>query len=152
MPIRFLVLSGVMLASCAHGSAEVSASQTLSWMLGCWQSEHGMQEEWLIADYPSVIWGEGRRLGADGPQIIEKMTISPVATEFLLLAEPVGQSAQVFFEAERDETSIRFENPDHDYPQRIQYTRDADQLTATISLADGSRPASWTFSPCPAEN
>ena len=44
-----------------------------------------------------------------------------------------------------DGTSATFENPAHDFPQRIQYRRDGDRLVATISARDGSNAMSWTY-------
>jgi hypothetical protein len=38
-----------------------------------------------------------------------------------------------------------FENRATDYPQRVVYRRQGDRLTATISLADGSKAVSWSF-------
>ena len=38
-----------------------------------------------------------------------------------------------------------FENPAHDFPQRIVYRLDGGELVATVSLIDGSKAASWRF-------
>ena len=38
-----------------------------------------------------------------------------------------------------------FENPDHDYPQRVAYARVGDRLTATISRIDGSDPIEFHY-------
>jgi len=38
-----------------------------------------------------------------------------------------------------------FENPDHDFPQRIEYARAGDTLTATISTMDRERTFSWSW-------
>lgn len=40
---------------------------------------------------------------------------------------------------------IIFENPDHDYPQRIRYWREGDILKAEISLLDGSKAVQFLF-------
>lgn len=142
-----IFLSG-LLTGCATTQPQLSAAEEVAWILGCWETENGSQEVWTIADYPIVIWGEGRQPGPDGPELTEKLTISPAGHRFQLLAEPVKQTAQIFFETERDETFIRFVNADHDYPQVISYQREADQLLAEISLMDGSKARQWQYFRC----
>ena len=60
-------------------------------------------------------------------------------------ASPEGRPAVRFQRVEGGPGWIAFANPAHDYPQRIAYRRSGDTLTATISMADGSRANSWTF-------
>jgi hypothetical protein len=38
-----------------------------------------------------------------------------------------------------------FENPHHDFPQRIVYRREGKALIATVSLNDGSNAMSWRY-------
>jgi hypothetical protein len=45
-------------------------------------------------------------------------------------------------------SSVTFENPQHDYPQRIAYTATKSGLAATISRMDGSRPTQYTWDRC----
>ena len=61
------------------------------------------------------------------------------------LAQPGGRAAVSFRLVARDGSSATFENPDHDFPQRIRYSRNGETLTATISAIDGSNAMSWTF-------
>ena len=45
--------------------------------------------------------------------------------------------------------SIRFENSEHDYPQRIVYRQPKKgELAATISRLDGSRPVNYAWVEC----
>jgi hypothetical protein len=61
------------------------------------------------------------------------------------LAQPGGRAPVAFRLAAREGTSATFENPTHDFPQRIRYVRAGETLTATISAMDGSNAMSWTF-------
>jgi hypothetical protein len=38
-----------------------------------------------------------------------------------------------------------FENPTHDYPQRISYRMEGETLVATTSLMDGSQAQNWRY-------
>ena len=60
-------------------------------------------------------------------------------------AQPGRRPAVAFRLVARGGTSATFENPAHDFPQRIAYARDGDTLTATISAIDGSKPRRWTY-------
>src|SRR5205809_205592 len=42
-------------------------------------------------------------------------------------------------------TSATFDNPGHDFPQRIRYVRTGNMMVATISALDGSNAMSWTY-------
>ena len=61
-------------------------------------------------------------------------------------AQPGGRPPVAFRLISRDATSATFENPTHDFPQRIRYVRDGDLMTATISRLDGSNAMSWRYS------
>jgi hypothetical protein len=43
---------------------------------------------------------------------------------------------------------VTFENPQHDYPQRISYRAERGGLAATISRIDGTRPVQYAWSRC----
>ena len=60
-------------------------------------------------------------------------------------AQPGGRPAVIFRLVDRAEASATFENPAHDFPQRIRYVREGDRLTATISKIDGSNAVSWSY-------
>jgi hypothetical protein len=40
---------------------------------------------------------------------------------------------------------VTFVNAVHDYPQRIRYWREGEEMFAEISLADGSKPVRWRY-------
>ena len=61
------------------------------------------------------------------------------------LAQPGGGAPVAFRLVRHDAASAIFENPAHDYPQRITYAREGDTLTATISLIDGSNARRWVY-------
>jgi len=61
------------------------------------------------------------------------------------LAQPGGQPAVTFRLTAHDASSATFDNPAHDFPQRIVYRRSGDRMVATISALDGSHAMSWTY-------
>ena len=120
----------------------------LGWMSGRWETREGerwTEESWsepragMMIGYSRSGQGETARefefirlqAGADGVPVY--------------LAQPGGRAAVPFRLTARDGSSATFENPDHDFPQRIRYQRNGETLTATISAIDGSNAMSWTF-------
>ena len=61
------------------------------------------------------------------------------------IAMPQGGAPVAFQLVRHEGTRATFENPAHDFPQRIDYARDGDTLTATISAIDGAKPRRWTY-------
>lgn len=97
----------------------------LSFMAGCWAGP-GTFEMWMKPDSGSMM-GAGRTI-RNG---------KVVSTEFFSVAETVegvvlnvqlrlATKTTPFRAKEITPTAVIFENPDHDYPQRIIYRRQAD--------------------------
>ena len=42
-------------------------------------------------------------------------------------------------------TGAVFDKPDHDFPQRITYTLDGEQLHVSIGTIDGTKKVAWTW-------
>jgi hypothetical protein len=60
-------------------------------------------------------------------------------------AQPGGAPAVAFRLTGFNAAAATFDNPQHDFPQRIVYRRDGDTMVATISALDGSNAMSWTY-------
>ncbi len=120
----------------------------LAWMGGRWEASAGgrwTEESWS-APRGGVMLGFSRS-GRDGA-LREFEFLRLQAGEDgvpVYLAQPGGRPAVPFRLAARDGTSATFENPAHDFPQRIRYVRTGDTMTATVSAIDGSNAMSWTF-------
>jgi hypothetical protein len=121
----------------------------LSWMSGRWVASAGGR--WTEEHWSAVRGGTmmGYSWTGEGDAIHEYEYLRLQAgedDEVVYLAQPAGRPAAVgFYLSQADATSATFENPDHDFPQRIRYRRDGDVMVATISKMDGSNAISWTF-------
>ena len=83
----------------------------------------------------------GRMVAFEFLRIVEK------GGQLLYVAQPGGATPTEFILVELDETRAVFEDPFHDFPQRIEYERADDQLVAEISFIDGrTRSASTSNS------
>ena len=143
-----------MIAALAAAAALVQAQpasvrvEDLAWMAGRWESASGeswTEEIWAPPRGSMIIGlnrsGEGDRLG--GFEFLRIVVGEDGVPTYV--AQPGGGAPVSFRLVAREGTSAVFENRAHDYPQRIRYRRDGDRMEATVSLADGSQPLSWTF-------
>jgi hypothetical protein len=128
-----------------------------AWMAGCWRQDgpnHTVEEVWLRPVGGATV-GVSRTMAADTLLLWELMIIRPVEGALAFEAAPRGQASARFKVIEFTDSTIAFENPDHDFPQRIRYVRrPGDSLLAAISGPIGGRARTINFeyarTPCPA--
>jgi len=126
------VSTALLLAALAAGDA--ARIEQVGWLQGCWQmSANGrvVEEQWM-ASGGGVMLGRGRTV-RDGKLVeYESVVLREEDGQLAYEAHPSGQPSAVFLSKTLDESSVVFENPSHDYPQRVGYKRDGDALLAWI--------------------
>lgn len=128
------VAAGVGLGLCLW-SAGACAGEELAWLAGQWCGQAGeerIEESWLpFADGRS--YGVSRTLRGGRVGGFEFLRIEPVGGVATYLAQPGGRAATAFRRTAGGEGWVRFENPAHDFPQRIEYRREGERLRAEIA-------------------
>lgn len=125
-----------------------------AWMAGCWEMRDGerwSEECWTVPRGGQML-GSGRTGDANGVRSFEFMRIEleepngdgPVV-RMAFVAAPNGRGWTMFAWSPRDEPGVSFFNAANDYPQRVRYWLEADELRAEISLSDGSNPTQFAF-------
>lgn len=148
-PLFSLVLSlGLLLlgvVETGHASPR-PAVQDLSWLSGCWESTSGTTsgcEQWMLPDGGTML-GMSRTV-RDGRTVAwEHLRIwQDEAGEIYYTALPSGQTETSFRLIHCAPGEATFENPDHDFPQRILYRLEGeDSLLARIEgVRDGRERA-----------
>lgn len=128
----------------------ITQAQTLSdldWMSGYWtSSENGttMEELWMPAS-GGMMLGLHRDVFANGRSSFENIRIIETKNGIVYLASPGGQSATPFSLKEATAQRVIFENLEHDFPQRIIYSREGNTLTARIEDESGEKGMQWTW-------
>ena len=79
-------------------------------------------------------------------QIVHAETDDPAIPWMSFWASPSGQARTQFDWAPGAGPGVAFVNLENDYPQRVRYWREGEQLHAEISLADGSKTVRWRYS------
>ena len=143
--MRIMAAALALLLVAASPAATVD---DLGWLAGDWVSEadgRWTEESWA-APRGGMMIGYSRAGRGD---VLREFEFIRVAREddgaLTYVAMPQGGAPVAFALVRHDAASATFENPAHDYPQRIAYARTGDTLTATISKIDGSKARSWTF-------
>jgi len=124
----------------------------LAWMAGSWTgTSRGieMEEHWTRPNGNSMIGmhrdvGKGRTLG------FEFLRIEQQGDAIVYLSMPNGRSpATPFPLKEISGTRVTFENPGHDFPQRIIYWMDGADLRARIEGTQNGKEGGmeWRWSP-----
>lgn len=144
----FATLSALLLAA----ATPAATVDDLGWMAGSWIEDGSADtggrwtEEYWTLPRGGVMLGASRSGRGELLGEFEFLRLQADADGGVsYLAQPGGGAPVAFRLARRDAASATFENPAHDYPQRIAYARDGDTLTATISLLDGSKARRWVY-------
>lgn len=127
----------VMVTALASGAAaaELPSMASLDWLSGCWASdggEPGSGEFWtpLAGD---TLFGISRTVRDGRTAAHEFVQIRPLPEGGIAyIALPSGQAQAAFRLVSVNGREAVFENPDHDFPQRVGYR-----------LEDGGRLAAW---------
>jgi hypothetical protein len=113
-----------------------SSVDTFSWLAGCWSgSRDGREfsEQWMKPGGNSMF-GTGRTIVKGKTAEYEFMQIrQDEAGSIVFIAKPSGQAEASFKLLSASEREITFENPAHDFPQKVNYRLQEDgSLVATI--------------------
>ena len=120
----------------------------LDFMTGHWTSGPGRQvtEEIWTDGTGGLFLGVNRTLVDGEARAFEYLRIAyNDEGEGEYCAQPNGGPATCFRLVETGDSHAVFENEEHDFPQRIRYSRDADTMTATISDMSGEQSFSFVW-------
>jgi hypothetical protein len=141
----------VTLAGCASTQpSPATGIHRLAWLTGTWVSardEPPLTEEHWIAPAGGTMFGVNRSIAGDETLFFEYLRIQQADDGTLIyLAAPLGRHPATSFRLVESTTDrFVFENPDHDFPQRIIYERAGDSLTMRIEGEEDSQTKSSTW-------
>jgi hypothetical protein len=124
----------VLLLAVALSQAAPSVND-VSWMAGCWAADRGgrqVVEAW-IPPAGGTMMGVSRTVVNGKTVEWEFLVIRAGANGLQYVAKPSGQAEATFTATHVSSRQVDFEDPAHDFPQRIIYARDGDALTASLA-------------------
>lgn len=145
MRLKAVLFAAAVLSGCASASAQTGGA--LDWLSGYWLScDDGVEtaENWIGAERGVLL---GTNLTRGRSVSYEFLRIAPNATGGLsYYSMPEGRSPPTEFAmVSQDGQRAVFENPAHDFPQRIIYAREGDALHARIEDMSGREGVDWRF-------
>lgn len=140
------LLATLLLVGCGSSQVTADPMSSLSFLEGEWRSDaDGMLSEERWTRDGQVLIGSAQ-ITAEGEVVhAETLRIEQRAGVTVYIASPAGETPTEFELTESSDHHVVFENPAHDFPSKIAYERNGDQLNARIS-GSGHDPMSWTFS------
>lgn len=114
-------------------SLPAAAGDLPEWMTGSWSLDadgRHVEEHWTTASGGMMV-GMGKTV-AKGKATFEFFRIVMKDGTLAYLAMPQARPETVFRLKTSEESRVVFENLEHDFPQRVIYSRDGEQLCARI--------------------
>jgi hypothetical protein len=130
------LLPALLLAVATGAQAQADPFAPVAWLAGCWVQqgrEAGSVEQWM-APAGGVMLGMARTLKNGRVTEFEFMQMRADAEGRLaFVAQPQGRPPTEFRLLRQGEAEAVFENPAHEFPQRVRYRREgSDRLVARI--------------------
>jgi hypothetical protein len=119
-------------------------------MVGAWRGEAGtrtLEEFWTPANDDTML-GVNRTSKGSQTSFFEYLRIEKQKDGIYYLASPKGRCPAIAFKlVESAAQRAAFENPEHDFPQRIIYWREGDAMHARIEGTQKGRPkaSQWSW-------
>jgi hypothetical protein len=133
--MKLLALTIAIVSSAALGRSQAGGIDSVAWLQGCWESvsaQRTVEEQWMAPRGKTMI-GMSRTVRSGVLAEYELMILREQSGRLAYEAHPSGQPATVFLSTASGESSVVFENPAHDFPQKVGYQRTgADTLLAWI--------------------
>jgi hypothetical protein len=146
------IASAVLFSAALAAQGTKPAIADLAWMAGSWTGESRgiqMEEHWTAPKGNSMI-GIHRDVGKGRTMLFEFLRIEQQGDQIVYLSMPNGRSpATPFALKEISGRRVVFENPKHDFPQRIIYWKDGNDLRARIEGTMNGKAAGdeWRWNP-----
>lgn len=128
-----LWLSGAPLMQAAAPTRTIADA---AWLAGCWiqQSDTRQYDEQWMAPAGGTMLGMSRTVTRGKTSGWEYLQLREEGADIFYVATPSNQAQTRFKLTDARDGFLRFENPEHDFPQVITYTRrDDGSLLAQIS-------------------
>jgi hypothetical protein len=131
MPLSLLALA---FAAAVWMQPSKPVPEDVAWLSGCWaftRNGRHVVENWTPVEGGTLI-GVSRTVTGGKTVEYEFLLIRSGPTGLEYVAKPSGQAEATFTATKATATDVVFENPAHDFPTRILYSRDGDTLLAAV--------------------
>lgn len=138
MRIGCVLVLAALVASSASAETAIGI-QRVAWLSGCWEAvspQRTVEEQWMAPRGPCMV-GAGRTVRGDSLSEYELVIVREAGDRLAYEAHPSGQATATFVSIIATESTVVFENRDHDFPQRVGYRRIG--LDSLLAWIEGNR-------------
>ena len=143
-----VILAAILCAALVHAQEQKVSLNDFAWLAGCWErSGNGREvlEQWM-KPAGDLMLGMSRTVANGIAKEFEFLQIRQKDGEIFYVAIPSGQKETWFKLIKYDGHEATFENPEHDFPQRIIYRLEKDgSLAARIEGTIQGQPKRIDF-------
>jgi hypothetical protein len=133
--LGFLIAAAGLLDAAVLQAQAGARLDHAGWIAGCWEFRapgRTTLEMWMPPG-GDLMLGASRTVSATAVSEFEQMRIKAEGGRLVYTALPSGQKEASFPSTHTSDTLLIFDNPEHDFPQRILYRRrGADSIVARI--------------------
>jgi hypothetical protein len=119
-----------------HAPEKTKTINELSWLAGKWRSKNtnpSFEEHWMAPAGGAMI-GMGREMNGAKLNFHEYLRIEQRNDGLVYVAQPMGRKETQFRLTKENKNTLVFENPEHDFPNVIEYQkRDEGSLSVRVS-------------------
>lgn len=140
--MRHLVIAAAAMVLGGWGAGPTARIAEVAWLAGCWEqaSGAGLVEEQWTRPRAGLMLGSGRTVRGDTLIEYEQTRIFERGGRLVYGANPSGQAPAEFESIALSDSAVTFENPAHDFPQRVSYRRrGADSLVGRVEGVRGGK-------------
>lgn len=135
-------LALVSLAFVIPSAVPAGSVADLSWLSGDWETGAGdtrIEEHWTRPDGGTLL-GMGRTVRGGKTAFFEYLRIETRDDGIYYVAHPKARPGTDFKATQVGPDEVVFENPEHDFPKRIVYRKEADGSVTARVEGDGTEP------------
>src|SRR5688572_18781469 len=145
----FGIIGLIVLASVASANAQAAAIEGFAGMSGCWERNEKSgavaTEMWMKPAGTSMM-GMGRTVKNGKTVDYEMMRIETRADGIYFVAKPKANPEETAFKLKSSAGGeFAFENPQHDFPQRVIYKVNGNSLTGRIEGTQNGKSMGFDF-------
>lgn len=146
--MRILTMIAAVTALTAPISGQpVASTVDVAFLAGCWKLEakgRVVEEQWMAPGGGSLL-GMSRTVVNGKTTEYEFIQIRDLPEGLTYIAKPSNQPEARFVAISRTGDEVVFENPEHDFPQRIRYRLSGNTLHARIEGMQNGKPRGADF-------
>jgi hypothetical protein len=127
--VKPVLAAGLLAVALPAGAAAGPADDFCRWLEGEWvrETKHGLATESWTRVSENTLEGEARVTSGENTKVTEYLRLERFGDELFYTAKPFQTPfPTAFLLVEEEGSRLVFDNPAHDFPQRIVYVRQED--------------------------